>query len=916
MLRHRLLESLYYEHSFPPGFNLYAGILLKLFPAHYAAAFHVLHLILGAAIGCLLYHLMRACAVRSSIALTLSALFMVSPGVVMFENFFLYEYLVVFLLLAAAAALYHFFERKSPGYAAAVSIPVFLLLLVRSHFQLIYLLVIFGCLVYFGKPRRRAIVLASCIPVLLGSAYYLKNWILFGTLSGTTWMGMNMDVITSHQLTSREANALVRAGVISPVSLIDVGAPLSAYASFITPAPETGISVLDEQITSTGAINFENIAFLQIEKYYVRDGFAILRHYPRAYLRSIERAWFSYFLPSGDFPFFDLNRGKIRRIDRFFNVVFFGQWKDASDRKQLRAIEQSGHSLGLILYTGTFLMIGLPLLWAGGIYYVINGWRKKTLNGSTTALLVFVLSTITYLTAVANFLSSFENNRYRFQVDGFFLILFGMALEQIRRGGPDEQLPSAGKPLEFSRHRREYWDSVARSLDHSPRIRAYYRQRLIEIYRFLIPPGMRVLELGCGEGNLLAAVRPREGVGIDLSPLMIERAQRQHPECRFLEGDAHAPGLQEKFDFVICSDLVNDVWDVQRVLEQAAGLSHSSTRLIINTYSRVWELPRRIAESLGIARRLLPQNWLTTDDIVNLLYLANFEVVRSSVEIVWPIRTPLLDNLFNKYVGRLWPFHYFAMASFLIARPRPKPAMSEEPLVSVIVAARNEAGNIANIFDRVPQMGAGTELIFVEGNSTDDTYAAVEREIARRPGTRVKLFKQPGKGKGDAVRVGFREASGELLMILDADLTVPPEDLPRFYEAWRSGKADFVNGVRLVYPMEEKAMRFLNFLGNKFFSLAFSWLLSQSIKDTLCGTKVLSKRDYEVIAANRAYFGEIDPFGDFDLIFGAAKYNLKIVDLPIHYAERTYGETNIQRWSHGWLLLRMVVLAMRRLKFI
>jgi len=468
----------------------------------------------------------------------------------------------------------------------------------------------------------------------------------------------------------------------------------------------------------------------------------------------------------------------------------------------------------------------------------------------------------------------------------------------------------------FTRQRREYWDNVAASLDHSPKIRAYYRRRLIEIYRFLIPPGMRVLELGCGEGDLLAAVRPADGLGIDLSARMIERARSRHPECRFLEADAHALELEGRFDYIICSDLLNDVYDVQRVLEQAARFSCPSTRLIINSYSRVWELPRRIAESVGIARRMLPQNWLTTDDIVNLLYLAGFEVVRSSMEIVWPIRTPLVDAFFNKYVGHFWPFYWFAMASFLIARPRPEPALANDPVVSVIVPARNEAGNIPNIFDRVPQMGAGTELIFVEGNSTDDTYAAVEREIARRPGTRVKLFKQPGKGKGDAVRVGFREASGDLLMILDADLTVPPEDLPRFYEAWRTGKAELVNGVRLVYPMEEKAMRFFNFLGNKFFSVAFSWLLSQSIKDTLCGTKVLSKRDYEVIAANRAYFGEIDPFGDFDLIFGAAKYNLKIVDLPVHYAERTYGETNIQRWSHGWLLLRMVMLAMRRLKFI
>jgi SAM-dependent methyltransferase len=415
---------------------------------------------------------------------------------------------------------------------------------------------------------------------------------------------------------------------------------------------------------------------------------------------------------------------------------------------------------------------------------------------------------------------------------------------------------------------------------------------------------------------LLASVRPSYGVGIDLSPLMIERAQRRHPEVRYLQADAHSFDLKEQFDFVVCSDLFNDLWDVQRVLESVARHTHASTRLIINTYSRVWEAPRRMAEAVGMARRLLPQNWLTSADIVNLLYLADFEMIRSSQEIVWPVRTPLLDGFFNKYVVKLWPFSWLALASVLVARPRPKPALLKDPVVSVVVAARNEEGNIPQIFDRVPEMGAGTELIFVEGNSKDDTYGAIQREIAQRPGARVKLFKQPGKGKGDAVRVGFREASGELLMILDADLTVPPEDLPRFYEAWRSGKAEFVNGVRLVYPMEEKAMRFFNFLGNKFFSLAFSWLLSQNIKDTLCGTKVLSKRDYEMIAANRAYFGEIDPFGDFDLIFGAAKYNLKLVDLPVRYGERIYGETNIQRWTHGWLLLRMVVLAMRRIKFV
>src|SRR5262245_30925841 len=188
--------------------------------------------------------------------------------------------------------------------------------------------------------------------------------------------------------------------------------------------------------------------------------------------------------------------------------------------------------------------------------------------------------------------------------------------------------------------------------------------------------------------------------------------------------------------------------------------------------------------------------------------------------------------------------------------------------------------------------------------------------MAGHPERQCKLLRQTGVGKGDAVRLGFTQASGDILMILDADLTVPPEDLPRFYEVLRSGKGEFANGVRLIYPMEKQAMRFLNLVGNKFFSLVFSWLLGQSIKDTLCGTKVLWKVDYERIAAHRAYFGDFDPFGDFDLLFGAVKLNLKITDLPIRYRERTYGTTNIERWKHGSLLLKMVIFAARRIKFV
>jgi glycosyltransferase involved in cell wall biosynthesis len=256
----------------------------------------------------------------------------------------------------------------------------------------------------------------------------------------------------------------------------------------------------------------------------------------------------------------------------------------------------------------------------------------------------------------------------------------------------------------------------------------------------------------------------------------------------------------------------------------------------------------------------------------------------------------------------------FDLVNFMIASPAHGP-VKQNPTVSVVVAARNESGHIDELMARIPEMGGGTEIVFVEGNSTDDTYAAIERAIAANPAHNAKLFKQTGKGKGDAVRKGFDAATGDILMILDADITVPPEDLPRFFDAIASGRSEFVNGVRLVYPMEEDAMRFANLVGNKFFSAAFSWLLGQPIRDTLCGTKVLWRKDYERIAHNRAYFGDFDPFGDFDLLFGAARLNLRITEVPIRYRARRYGETNIQRWRHGWLLLKMVVFAARRIKF-
>ncbi len=471
----------------------------------------------------------------------------------------------------------------------------------------------------------------------------------------------------------------------------------------------------------------------------------------------------------------------------------------------------------------------------------------------------------------------------------------------------------------YQKQRMVHWDRVSAKRANANRPSAFYHNRLQYYYRFFIPPGLRILELGCGHGDLLAALNPSLGVGIDFSSEMIRCAASKHKTLSFIRADAHEMPLKGTFDVIILSDLVNDLWDVQRLLEELRRLVHPRTRVILNFFNNLWRMPLSIAKRLNLGFDTLDQNWFSPHDIYNLLELAGFEVINSRPLILFPLPIRILASLANRYLVNFIPLNWLALTNFVVARPTPYEASSvsaDTVTVSVIVPARNEAGNIETILKRVPQLGKETEIIFIEGHSKDQTYESIQRAIERFSDRGCRLLQQSGRGKGDAVRLGFDEANGDILIILDADMTVPPEDLIRFVDALASGKGEFINGVRLIYPMENQSMRFLNMVGNKFFSLVFSWLLGQPINDTLCGTKVLWKRDYEKIAGNRTYFGNFDPFGDFDLLFGATKLGLKISEIPIRYRSRSYGDTNIDRWRHGWLLLKMVIFAARRIKFI
>lgn len=468
---------------------------------------------------------------------------------------------------------------------------------------------------------------------------------------------------------------------------------------------------------------------------------------------------------------------------------------------------------------------------------------------------------------------------------------------------------------------QEYIDSIASQRSYWIKKNIYYHQNLINFYKFNIPVNASILEIGCGNGYLLKSLKPKTGIGIDISGNMIKEAQKlqgSSRSCRYIKMDAENIKINQKFDYIILSDSLGYLSDVQKVFQEIKKVSTADTRIIINYHNFFWSPFLFLAEKLNLKMPSKKMNWLNYGDIADLLLLSNFEIIRKSSCFICPIYIPLFSNFINHYLASLPLINKLCISNFIIAKPFINNMQQNHTLtVSIIIPAKNEKGNIENAVKLIPKMSKHTEIIFIEGHSNDGTLEEIKRVCNKYSKTHdIKYFIQDGKGKGDAVRKGFGKAKGDILMILDADLTVPPKDLVKFYDAIAFGKGEFINGSRLVYPMEDEAMRTLNILANKLFSIMFTWILGQKLKDTLCGTKVLLKKHYNKIIKNRSYFGDFDPFGDFDLIFGAAKLNLKIVEIPIRYKAREYGTTNISRFKHGWLLLKMVLFSLKRIKFI
>jgi len=484
---------------------------------------------------------------------------------------------------------------------------------------------------------------------------------------------------------------------------------------------------------------------------------------------------------------------------------------------------------------------------------------------------------------------------------------------------PPSRLDSAPawgpKPLQLQNERNRRHQSVwASTRTKWIRRNKYYYECLKRLLRYLVEPGKRVLNIRCQTGFLLEALQPSYGVGVEISPEMVAIARAAHPQFTYYEAFPEDFVAQQKFDYILVCD-VGDIADVQKTLLRLQTACERHTRLLIYTYNDAWEPLIALAQRLHLKIPQTQQNWLSEQDLIGLLTLSGFEWLKTYRSALFPKYVPLLSAFMNRVVAKLPLIGRLCMIEVLVARAIPKPVDASEVTVSVIVPCKDERGNIESAVLRMPVLGRSTEIIFCDDKSTDGTADEVRRMQRLFPEGNIQLVEGPGICKSKNVWTGFEAATGDILVILDADLTVMPEELPYFIHAITRGGAEFVNGSRLVYPVPKAAMRSANVVGNKFFGAVFSYLLGQRIKDTLCGTKALWRTDWERIRPMIGTWSTMDRWGDYELLFGAAKLNLRILDQPVHYQERIFGATKMtQVFKHGLIMLRMCAHGFRRLK--
>lgn len=466
------------------------------------------------------------------------------------------------------------------------------------------------------------------------------------------------------------------------------------------------------------------------------------------------------------------------------------------------------------------------------------------------------------------------------------------------------------------RYVRDSYEAIAPVREKWIRKNSYFYRKLGTFLKFIIEPRKSVLLFRSELGQLFDPIEPSRATGVDISKTMVELARAKHPDYDFQCGDPEHFRGEGRYDYIVFYSL-GDIIDIERAFLNSADMAAEDTRLIVINYNYLWQPLVKLAEKIGWKVPQPTQNWLNAPVIENMLHISGFEVVKQYHQVLFPVGIPVLSWFLNDIAAKIPVIKKLCFLQILVAKKTVSRTKCDDYTVSVIIPCKNEKGNIEDAVKRVPEMGKGTEIIFCDDKSTDGTADEITRMMKEYPQKNIRLVNGPGICKAKNVWTGFDAAQGDILMILDADLTVIPEELPYFYKAISEGRGEFINGSRMIYPMQSQAMRTFNIIGNKFFSMAFSYLLGQRLTDTLCGTKVLWRRDWPRVKGLLGSWGIEDRWGDYELLFGAAKLHLKIVEVPVHYLERVYGETKMtKRITNGLVMLRMCMAALKRFKFV
>lgn len=470
----------------------------------------------------------------------------------------------------------------------------------------------------------------------------------------------------------------------------------------------------------------------------------------------------------------------------------------------------------------------------------------------------------------------------------------------------------------FTDNIKTFYNKIAVTRSKYYRRNKFYHRSILKFFSMSISKDATILELGCATGDLIGNLHPSSGVGIDISDSMIQIARDRYPSVEFICENAEDFQTDRVFDYIIVSGIVGNVKNIQILLEKALKWSTPDTRIFIDFYNPLWHPIIKLGEKTGLKMPEMTQNWLSVDDIENFLYISGYQVIKRKYLLFFPKYIPVVSYLLNKWIGNLPIIRRLSLDNIVIARPEKPLPDPENKKCSVVITCRDEEGNIEGLVTRMPQMGRRTEIIFVEGHSRDNTVEKIQEMIRKYPEKDIKMLTQKGIGQGDAFRYGFDEAQGDFVIWLEADLTTPPEEAIHFWNTYLENRGEYINGSRFIYKMERSSMPLINFLGNRFFGILFTLLLKQRFTDTLCGFKAISKENYLKIRHQIDYFGNFDPFGDFELIFGAIKNNLKVAEIPVHYQPRQYGESKAYGQSffsfmkHAMLLMRMSYIAFRK----